>query len=243
MEIKEFPHYVSMPIKKVMDNPSEFIIPENIDAIEYLWNMNILTTQTNDYENDDSWIAIGMLSKENSKIFYEMRNNDIFLKDDAPGVLIHHGNGFRVPVKPGSKNTLENFLPLFKMLKFQDIQRDGYMTIDEFFSNYTNCWKVIKNPYLDLEPKLNDFENIDDYIDASFQYHSMRYPNMETIRVFDQEKAVKSIKEYIEEAGFLECYDEEENKIFYNKRLYENHMKYKNSVINQGLDNSEKHIR
>jgi len=235
--MEDFSLMVSTSIKEVMANPKHYIIPENLDAIEYLWNMNILTTQTNDYENEDSWIAIGRLSKENENIFYQMRNDDKFIDPSVPGILIHHGRGFRVPVKPGKKNTLEDFLPIFKMFKLQDVQKDGYMTVDEFFGKYTDCWKVIPNPYLEMEPKVEDFENLDDYLNASFEFNSMGYPRTNVVKVFDQSKAIKSIEEYIDDAGFSGCYDSEEGKIYYNKRLYEGHMKYKNSTLYNNQDN------
>ena len=47
-------HYLSEPIYIVMENIDKYVIPENIRAIEYLWDKNILTTQTNDYFDDFS---------------------------------------------------------------------------------------------------------------------------------------------------------------------------------------------
>lgn len=222
---------VSMPIQEVMANPEAFIIPENLDAVKYLWSMNIVTQQNNDYENEDSWIAIGMLSKENEEIFTRLRNDEKLQDPSKPGILDHHGRGFRVPVKPGTKKTIEDFLPLFSMLKFQDVQRDGYMTLDEFFARYTDCWKQIDNPYLELEPSPEDYmDNPKEYLKAVQEFYSMRYPNTPKIRVYDETKATKSIEEYLKDAGFLDCYDPEEKKVFLNRTLYEGHMRYKQMV-------------
>ena len=230
---KEFPHYVTMPIQQVMADPDEYIIPENQRAIEYLWNMNILTTQTNDYENVDSWIALGMLSKENNKILAKMEDNPNLRNDNNPGVLKNYGRGIRIPLKPGTKDTFEDFLPLMNLFQMQDVQRDGYMTIDEFAVNYTDCYTFVDIPYLALEPNFRDFENPMDYVDALIDFDRMKYPKSQHMPIFDESKATKSIEEYIEEAGFGDCYDAEEQKIFLNRRLYEGHMRYKNQMLEE----------
>ena len=232
--MKTFPHYVAMPIADVMNNPEEYIIPENLKAIERLWNMNILTKQTNDYENEDSWIALGMLSMENHQIFYEMYNDHSFHDPSKPGILNEYGVGFRVPVKPGTRDTYDDFLPLLKTLKMQDVQRDGYMTLDEFFSEYTDCWKVIDNPYLELEPKFEDYgDDIVALRRAMREFDLKGYPKGPRIKVYDESKATKGIEEYLYEAGFLDCYDKEEGKVFLNRRLYEGHMRYKNLPVEE----------
>ena len=217
-----------VPIQDVMDDPTRYIIPQNLNAIQFLSYLNILTEQTNDYENDDSWIAIGMLDKENEKQLSKMINNPEYFDLTKPGVLLHHGgHGLRVPIKPGDKDTGEEFLKLFKMFKMQDIQKTGYMTLDEFFANYTNCWKIVKNPYLSMEPKIGEYEDVMEYVDALNEYHRKGYPITPKVKVLDRTKLTKSIPEYIEEAGFLDCYDAEEGKIFLSKKLYEGHMRYK----------------
>ena len=184
--------WVSVPIKDVMKDPKKYIIPENLAAISYLWDMNILTEQTNNYDNEDSWIAIGMLSEENLKIFSDMYNSKEKWHDEsAPGILNHHGWGFRVPVKPGTKDTLEDFLPLFKMLKFQDVQRDGYMTIDEFYSKYTDCYKTIRNPYYDLLYPIDSAS----VREALRVFDIEGYPETPKVRVFDKTKAINTAVE------------------------------------------------
>ncbi len=242
--MKEFPHYVSMPIQKVMAHPDQFIIPENLSAIDYLWNMNILTTQTNDYSNEDSWIALGILSKENAHVLNEMRNDREYLDQDKPGILTQHGVGFRVPVVPGSKDTLEDFMPLFSRFQMQDVQRDGYMNLDEFYANYTNCWKEIKNPYLELDPKFEDFDNdFYAYADAVADFSRKKYPRTAIIRVYDETKATKTLEEYLADAGLLDCYDSEEQKVFLNRRLYEGHMRYKSVYPNKSEEDNVSHAK
>lgn len=227
--MKEHSHYVAMPIGEVMQNPEKYIIKENLEAIFYAWDMNIVTEQTNDYENEDSWIAIGMLSKENEMIYKDLVQLSNKLDPANSFILKNYGRGFRIPVTPGTENTFEKFRELFDYFKPQDVQRDGYMTIDEFYVKYTDCWKKVPNPHLDDAPHPNSFKgDIQAYIGAINDYQRKKYPTTNMIRVYDSTKATKPLEKYLEEKGLLDCYDKEEGKIFYHKRLYEGHMKYKN---------------
>lgn len=231
--MNDFSHYVAVPTDIVMNNPSEYIIPENLKIIEYLWDMNILTVMTNDYMDNDSWIVVGILSKENEKLFNEMRN-------DLDNFFVDVAGFFRVPVKPGTCDTFDDFLPLFSQFQMQDVQRDGFMTIDEFYAKYTDCWKIIDNPYLKLDLQLDNCESVSSYCAFCSNYERMKYPKTLVIKAFDESKAVKSIEEYLDDVGLLDCYDSEEGKIFLNKRLYEGHMRYKNR---QQIQKTKKHIK
>lgn len=209
--------FLSTDIKTVMENINKFIIPENQRAIEYLWNMNILTTMTNNYDNNTSWIIIGKLSKENEEIFFEIINKNI-----KNGIKItHNSKGFELPIKPGTKDIFEDFLPLFNFFKFQDVQKDGYMTIEEFFLNFTDCYKLVYK-------QSNSLENTKIY----------RYKDNITsskVKIIDYSKIVKPLEDYLANANLLEYYDAEEEKIFFNKRLYDGHMRYKNYIKQKKL--------
>ncbi len=222
-------HFVSMPITMVMDRIEKFVIPENRKAIEYLWNMNILTTQTNNYDNKFSWIAIGDLDEENNRAFWAYANKHRTAGDDVPKVgIVYGGKGFSVPVIPGTRDIFEDFKPLFEILKMQDVQKDGYMTIEEFYIKCTDCKKRIMNPdYHPLpHPNIDDYEDPHAYSEA-FDRYAESLNVLRTIEVFDPDKCVKDLSEYLADVGLADCYDEEEGKIFLNRRLYEGHMRYK----------------
>ena len=225
---KEFPHYVAMPIEMVMERPTEFIIPENIKAIEYLWNLNILTKMTNDYDNVYSWISFGVLSEENYQVL--MRIEEMSTRNDysKPGVLSGYGTGIRIPVKPGTKDTFDDFMELLKMFKPQDVQRDGYWTIDQFHSRFTGCVKIVDNPH-------KQYDNIEDYFAACREF-DRKYGNNESLKipVYDETQATKTLEEYLEEFGYAELYDPEEGRIYKNKRLFDSHMKYKEEFKRKG---------
>lgn len=220
--------YVSTDIKTVMDNIDEYVIPENRRSIEYLWDKNILTTQTNNYEDSFSWIGIGKLSDENHKIFLDYVNKT---KDNIEinSVKFTDYNAITVPVIPG-KDTFEYFKPLIDLFKIQDVQKDGYMTIEEFYLYCTDCWKVIDNTEkIDIpEPQLEDYDSIEEFKLANERYMQL-IARPRRIKVLDKEKITKPFEEYLDEAGYSGCFDEEEGKIFYNLRLYEGHMNYKNN--------------
>ncbi len=216
--------YVSMPINEVMDNIEKYVIPENRKIIEYLWDKNILTTQTNNYDNDFSWISLGELSEENNRIFWDIANTVDGDELEVPKFTTY--KAISIPILPGTKDTFEDFKPLVDLLKYQDVQKDGYMTIEEFYINYTDCYKIIDNPHNIKEPQYEDYDSISLYSKAYEEYLKL---STSKIKVVDEEKIIKPLEEYLKDYNLLEYYDNEDGKIFYNKRLYDGHMKYKNT--------------
>lgn len=217
----------AMPIQDVMANIEEYIIPENRAIIEYLWDKNILTTLTNDYENDFSGVKVGKLSEENEEIFRKMvletqkLDRTIFPTFTSDRVIT-------VPIVPGKEDTFEAFKPLVDLLKDQDVQKDGYMTVDEFYIS-CGCYDIINNPNRNIEePKYEDFPNIHEYKVAVEKY--LEITRLPRIKVVDESKITKPLEEYLAEKDLLDCYDNEEGKIFYNRRLYEGHMRFKASI-------------
>ncbi len=224
---KEFPHYVAIPIEDVMKKPEKYIIPENLKAIEYLWNLNILTTMTNDYNNDYSWIALGVLSEENYQVLDYISKMSEMGDYSKPGVLDSYGNGIRIPLEPGSKDSFGDFMELLKLFKIQDVQRDGYWTIDQFHSKFTGCVKMGINPYYDAEPKLEDYDDFEAYCCALREFDRLYDAKRGAkIPVYDETKATKSLEEYLADYGLLEFYIPEEGRIYKNRRLYEGHLRY-----------------
>ena len=225
--------YLSTDIASVMEDPDRYIIPENRRAIEYLWNKNILTTQTNNYENDLSFINIGDLSPENERRFWHYYNTGQASNGYEMGV-VYGGKGVQVPIKPGLMDTYEAFKPLIDRLDFQDVQKDGYMTIDDFFLKYTDCWRVVINPNYEpvLPPKASDYSNRLDYYKAYEEYVEKENVSRK-IRVFDENKVTKPLREYLKDFDLLDFYDEEEGKIFYNERLFKGHLRYKEMALSK----------
>lgn len=215
--------YSVVDMKAVFDEIDEFIIPENQKACQLLWSKNIFTKMCNNYDNVDSWITINLLSSENQELF------DALAKVDERFGKTWGGIGFRVPIQPGVGNdTYEAFKELIDLFPMQDVQKDGYMTVEEFLMGYTNCYRVVPNPeYQPLtKPKQEDYSDMVLYSRAFSAYaDSVSKPS--EIREFDPSKMTKSVEEYVSASKFAGFYDAEEEKVFYNEMYYKAHLKYK----------------
>ena len=73
--------------------------------------------------------------------------------------------------------------------------------------------------------KYEDYNDVKKYQEACKKYNDSL---IRRITVVDRTKITKPIEEYLEENDYSGCYDKEEGKIFYNQRLYEGHMRFKN---------------
>ena len=243
--------YVSFPIEEVMDDIERFVIPENIRAIEYLWDMNIVTYMNNNYDNETSWITIGKLSKENRNIFNKIINERNRENSKLRLPYVGYGPGgiiIEINVKPqeGGIDTFEQFKELIDLFMFQDVQSDGYITLDEFLILYTDHFKRIINPcYIDsqmgLAKKIDS--NKKDYPPFVSEEQVRRlgelHESSSTIRVpyiagsenMTQDEYEKAIYDILEEKGVIGLFDPSEKKIFRHKRLYDGHMRFKNQQI------------
>lgn len=215
--------YSAVDMATVASNIDEFIIPENQKACLLLWSKNIFTIMCNNYDNNESWITIAGLDEHNQEIFNEMA------KKDPRFGSTWGGKGFRVPVVPGKgKDAYSAFKPLIEMFSMQDVQKEGYLTQEEFLTYYTDCFKMVHNPdYVDMkEPKAEDYVDLKDYLRAYDEFCEKAFQPRE-IRVFDESKMTKTFDEYLNESEFKGLYDPDNNRLYYNKFYYDAHMRYK----------------
>lgn len=215
--------YSVVDMKTVYDDIDEYIIPENQEACKLLWSKNIFTRMCNNYDNENSWITLSVLSEENKKLFDELA-----LNDDRFG-RTWGGIGFTIPVKPGKGvNTFAYFKELIDLFPMQDVQKDGYMTVEEFLMLYAYCNKLVPNPDYKplLKPKIENYDDPALYAKAFEDYaDSVSVPS--EIMILDESKMTKSADEYIAESKFAKYYDKDEGKIFYNEMYYNAHLRYK----------------
>lgn len=218
--------YSIIDMKTVMNNPDEYIIPENLEACKLLWSKNIFTKMCNNYDNDYSWITINTFSHENQEIFEQLAG------EDKRFGLTWGGIGFKIPLVPGKGNdTFEEFKELIEKFPMQDVQKDGCIDVETFMIYYTDCYSIAYNQeYLDIiRPYMSPDGDILVYNPELEQY--LRVENIRrTIRVFDPSKMTKSLEEYIEDSQFAGLYDPDNGKIYYNEMYYVAHMKYKEYV-------------
>lgn len=218
--------YSVVDMKFVMNDPEEYIIPENLEACKLLWSKNIFTMMCNNYDNVNSWITLNCLSEENKKIFDEMAAIDERFGSTWGGF------GFRIPIKPKpGADTFEAFKELIDLFPMQDVQKDGYMTAEEFMTFYTDCFKMEINPEHKTiaKPKIEKYTDMARYSkDFTAYVDSVNVPTR--IRVFDDSKMTKSVEEYIAESKFAGLYDSDEKKVYYNDMYYQAHLRYKEQM-------------
>ena len=215
--------YSIIDMQLVMNDPEEFIIPENLEACKLLWSKNIFTKMCNNYDNEFSWITISQFSPENQALFDELS-----LGDKRFG-LTYGGIGFKIPIVPGKGNdTYEAFKELIDLFAVQDVQKDGCMTAEDFMIYYTDCYKMEYTPeYRELTAHLMSPDGDVLLYNREFEKY-MNYMNVRRrIRVFDSSKMTKSIEEYVADSMFADCYDPDNGMIYYNQMYYQAHMRYK----------------
>lgn len=170
--------YGKVDMLEVMNNIDEYIIPENREACKLLWSKNIFTIMCNNYDNDESWITLSKLSEENQNIFDECS------KSDKRFGYTFGGIGLIIPVKPCKGiDTYNDFKELIDSFKYQDVQSDGCMSLEEFMIYYTDCYDVIDNNRVFNEIKMvksyeryiedSKFSNL--YYDGKVYYNRMYY--------------------------------------------------------------------
>ena len=215
--------YSKVDMQFVVDNIDEYIIPENQEACKLLWSKNIFTIMCNNYENEESWITIGGLDESNQKLFDEMA-----LKDSRFGNT-WGGRGIKVPIVPvPGADAFSAFKPLIEMFAMQDVQKEGYMTKEEFLTYRCDCFKMIPNPdYIEIQqPVMGEDEEPLEFMKRwdEYMYHTM-IPR--EVRTFDESKMTKTFDEYLQESEFADFYDEDNERIYYNDFYYQAHVKYK----------------
>ena len=222
--------YSAIEMEDVIRNINEFVIPENQAACKLLWSKNIFTIMTNNYDNEFndheySWIALSNLSEENQKIFDDLLNSG----DPRVGIF-RLKQVIKIPIipKPGV-DTFQEFKKIIDLFEYQDVQKDGYMDIETFMIQNTDCVKRELNPdhLKAIKPNLADFKG--DFVAYSKAFDEyVAYENAPSeIVVFDESKMTKSFQEYVDESRYAGLFDPDLNRVYLSQMYYDAHMKYK----------------
>lgn len=188
--------YTSIDVEIVMQNPEEYIIPELLSACKKLWSLNIFTTMcSNRDDNGHSYIWTSYLSAENQLIFDE-------LKKEYPEFVGKQNSVCKIDFLTDnlSKTEIEElFNNIIRRFKPQDIQKDFYITKEQFLID-CGCYKEIANPNKeDGQPK--------------------------TIKVFDESRVTKPIDEYLKEKKVI-TYDPETERIYKSEFFLKRHLDF-----------------
>lgn len=227
--------YTYVRTDKVAENINEYIIPECQQACKSFWAKNIMTFMCSNYnETDDTkYVLIGSdLSDENQKILERLIEEDpehyFYSKyRNAYGIRLH-GNDSQIV-----SQYLTNLTEPFKM---QDID-EGKMTPEEFLMDIVGLVKHQGNPEFDKfqqsnpRPKMEDFQSLSDYLDALDRYEELEPPML--IKILDEKSMTKSFEEYLEEYGYQDLYDPQDNIVFvsdFYKNAHLRYLKYKDEI-------------
>lgn len=114
---------------KVLKNPEEYIIPEELPACKMLWDRGIETYMCGNYDDEEHqgrWIGIKWsdLTEENKRIF-----DDLIKKDNR----YSFGHWYKITV-PFGKNAAKELCSLVDPLQYQDTKR--YVSGADFLDSY-----------------------------------------------------------------------------------------------------------
>ncbi len=121
--------YTNINLKDVINNPTEYIIPECLDACYKLWEKNIDTFMVSNYEDDHLYVLVDNLSEENESLFKKLISqypNNFYWSD------FRHYYGIRVDkMTTHSSEKLASLTDIFHM---QDTKQ--YIDGISFLNNY-----------------------------------------------------------------------------------------------------------
>lgn len=212
--------YMSCEMDEVETNPQEYIIPECLEACKILWSKNIFTFMCSNNEDFGyTWIATYDLSNENQEVLEKLK---------AMGYVDEYRGAPKLFVNEMGINAQNKLVELSNKFVMQDIPY-GYQSVESFLMNTCNCYKDIPNPeYEYMEPAdENDWEKYIAYLDYGDSIKSQK-----TIKAFDKNKMIKTIDEYINEAGLSNLYIENESKIYLNSYYLNKHNNYLKYIYN-----------
>lgn len=219
--------YTYVPTYMVAENIEEYIIPECQEACRSFWNKNIMTFMCSNYNelSDQKYVMINKLSDQNKEKF-----EALIQKDPEHYYFSKYRNayGIRVDSKDAQKVS-QQLNDLTKPFEMQDIY-EGKMSEENFLMDIVGLVTYRENPELEefskthTLPKMEEYDDALVFLDALEEYENAK-PSI-YIREVDKEKVTKSFKEYVEEYGYQDLYDSE-NNIVYKHSFYKNaHQRY-----------------
>ena len=214
-------NYNFIDIKDLITNKEKYIRPDISPIIDYLWSRNILARPY--YTDSEVRIRLGTLSKENKERLEEIkRNRQNSISDLNANIILSDNNEIDISnnYRKGQKNQIsKDVVDLLFNFQIQDIQSDGYMTIEQFLSVHTGLTKTIKNPNKISEPKFEDYENtkegLEKYIYDTAKYDSE--PDYITVFAENEERnpddydlnTKKGVIDYINDIKYTKRYKED----------------------------------
>lgn len=219
--------YSHIPMEEVVKNIDEYIIPELQDPCVCLWDRNIFTFMvSNRNDGGSSYICLdGNLSEKNQKIWDELSRKypKKYYKDA-------YRNALTIKIEDTTKMTereiTNEFMHMVLNFELQDVPSKFYLNKEQYLIK-CGCYDEIPNPeYIDdvgPMPQTANLEELDEWIAKT------RQP--ETIKIFNKNKKIKSLKKYVKENGDIDKFDVETGRVYTNKYFLERHNYYKDMML------------
>lgn len=203
----------------VEEFPKRFIVTECIDACKILWAKNIDTFMCSDELSEGSWIEIVI---ENLSIENQEKIDEI--KPLANKIFNYHKGAINFQVKGKDDKASRKLVAIADMFEFQDVQNVSAYFTEEQFLIHMGCYVEEKNPNYIKNP----FETFEYTMEELELYRNSDDPtkDIEVFRVFDKDKVLKSIEEYVKESEYKGLYIPAEKRIYTSSFYLEKHKNY-----------------
>ena len=214
--------YSYVPMLYVINDIDEFIIPELQEACKSLWERNIYTFMcSNRYDNGAAYISLELMSEENMEIFESLK------KEHPENYVLDgwRGNRVCIQIKDVTLMTLEEissaFMKLVKDFKMQDVQKDFYLTKEDYLIS-NGAYDEIPNPnYKENNGLLPNFSSLEE-VEKWFK----QCGEPQTIKVFNKKKMTKSFEEYVKDNNDLDKTDLKLGRVYCEPYFLQRHLEF-----------------
>lgn len=120
--------YPYVELENVMENPTEYIIPQCLPACKALWSKNIETFMVSNNDDDDLYVLLTGVSPENMAIFQKLQ------KQDPRFIFDSYRNTIGIAVKGHDEQSQAELEALTDVFNIQDTMR--FKTVTDFVESY-----------------------------------------------------------------------------------------------------------
>jgi hypothetical protein len=151
---KQYQH-TAVDTSIVIENISEYVIPECQEACRKFWALNIDTFMCSNYDDKNLYVLLGGLSGENLEIFHEkMDCDDRYYLDE-------YRDCYGVRVQGMSPESIKSLNELVEVFVMQDVDQVKYKSSEDFLSMQKRQggeWEVLNDGGLrrKINPELKD---------------------------------------------------------------------------------------
>lgn len=120
--------YPYIELEEVMNNPTEYIIPQCLPACRSLWGKNIETFMVSNNDDDDLYVLLTNVSPENMAVFQELQ------KQDPRYLFDSYRDTIGIAVKGHDEKAMAELDALTDVFDVQDTLR--FKSAEDFLESY-----------------------------------------------------------------------------------------------------------